>query len=316
MIRYFVSYKNLTEDVKLEMDLNSPELVLIKKNKNGNFRVEPILYFNGYRQDLVFYADKLTQSKKGIYLMVELNETEVKKINPLYLKVFETLDDEENKNILKERNKEEIKLINYNCYRNMTVKELDLGFIVLVNSIPNNDKVSIKVVDNNFSFENIKNILSTGLGNGIYFYTEDEELLEKYQDDITLLKEIDIDTYKITSHKIIVIDSISQDRVYDLNNSSLRSLYEICNSSIPINISENEDSTYDIYLHRGDKKNKKAYRIVNFDIQNLICDSLLVPLLKYIYVYELKDGHYIKIHIEDYMKDKDILKYIKKPSKN
>ena len=40
MIRYFVSYKNLTEDVKLEMDLNSPELVLIKKNRNGNFRVQ------------------------------------------------------------------------------------------------------------------------------------------------------------------------------------------------------------------------------------------------------------------------------------
>lgn len=312
MIRYFISYKNLTEDAKLEMDLDSPELVLIKKNKNGEFRVEPILYFNGYRKDLISYADKLTHSKKGVHLMIELSEKEAKKINSLYLKSFETVD-EDNKTVLKERTSKKLKFINYNCYKNMTSKELDMGCVVLVRSIFDNN-VTIKVIDNNFGFENRNSLLNSGLGNDIYFYTEDEELLEKYQDDITVLVETDIDLYNLVSHKIIVIDSIPQDRVYDLNNSSLRALYEMCNSSIPISISENEDDTYDLYLHKIDRRNKKAYMIVNFDIQNLMCDSLLIPILRYIHVYSLKNGHYEKTNIEDYMKERDILKYIKKPS--
>lgn len=314
MIRYFISYKNLAEDAKLEMDLDSPELVLIKKSRNGKFRVEPILYFNGYRKDLISYADKLTQSKKGIYLMVELSEKEAKKINSLYLKVFETVD-EDNKNILKERTSKEIKLINYNCYKNMTSKDLDMGCVVLVRS--SFDKhATIKVTDNNFGFENRNSLLNSELGNDIYFYTEDEELLEKYKDHSTVFVESDIDLYDLVSHKIIAIDSIPQDRIYDLNNSSLRALYEMCNNSIPISIVEKEDDTYGLYLHKIDRRNKKAYMIVNFDIQNLMCDSLLIPILRYIHIYSLKNGRYIKTNIEDYMKERNILKYIKKPINN
>lgn len=315
MVRYFISYKNLISDEKLEMDLDlfSPELVIIKKNKNGSLRVEPILYFNGYRNDLITYANKITQNKNGATLMVELSEYLSSKISPLYLKTFETLDDEENKNILKEKELGEIKLINYNCYKNMILNEINNGYLVSVNSIPNKSDVTIEIINNKEYLEDRKKLLCSGIGNDIYFYTEDEELLERYQDEITILEEVNIDMYKILSHKLVIIDSISQDRVNDLNNSSLRALYEICNNSIPINITEKEYEGYDITLHKSSRISKKGYFIVNFNIHNLMCDSLLFPLLKYINVYELKDGTYSKTTIEDYMKEKDILKYIKKP---
>lgn len=314
MIRYFISYKNLISDVKVEMDLDlfSPELVIIKKNKNGSLGVEPILYFNGYRNELITYANKINQNKNGASLMVELNEYMASKISPLYLKIFETIN-EENKNILKEKELKEIKLINYNCYRNMTLNEINNGCLVSVNTIPNKSDVTIEIINNKPYLEDRKKLLYSGLGNDIYFYTEDEEILKKYQDEITTLEEVNIDTYKILSHKLVTIDSISTDRVIDLNNSSLRALYEICNNSIPVSISENDYDTYDLYLNKIDRRNKKAYMIVDFNIHNLMCDSLLTPILKYINIYELKDGHYTKTNIEDYMKEKDILKYIKKP---
>lgn len=314
MLRYFISYKTLIEDDKLEMDLDlfSPELVIVKKNKDGFYRVEPILYFNGYRRDLISYADKITQNKKDVSLMVELSEEDAKKINSLYLKKFETID-EENKNILRLLETKEIKLISYNCYKNMSIKDIEGGYLVLLKN-SYRGKLSIKILSDKFSIERNK-IVSNGIGNDIYFYTDDEEVLEKYEDEITKLKSCELDLYDIAKQKLVVIDSIPQDRVNDLNDSSLRTLYEICNSSIPIFITEN-DNMYNISLNKVDRSSKKGYMIVDFNIQNLMCDSLLLPLLKYINIYYLENNSYEKINIEDYMREKDILKYIKKPSKN
>ena len=153
MLRYFISYKTLIEDDKLEMDLDlfSPELVIIKKNKDGNYRVEPILYFNGYRRDLVSYADKITQNKKDVSLIVELTEEDAKKINFLYLKKFETMDDE-NKNHLKLLEDKEIKLISYNCYKNMSNKDIEDGYLVLLEK-SYRDKLSIRILSDEFSID-------------------------------------------------------------------------------------------------------------------------------------------------------------------
>ena len=314
MLRYFISYKTLIEDDKLEMDLDlfSPELVIIKKNKDGNYRVEPILYFNGYRRDLVSYADKITQNKKDVSLMVELSEEDAKKINFLYLKKFETMDDE-NKNHLKLLEDKEIKLISYNCYKNMSNKDIEDGYLVLLEK-SFRDKLSIRILSDEFSIDR-KKLICSGIGSDIYFYTEDEEVLEKYADEITAIKSCELDLYELTKQKVVVIDSISQDRVNDLNDSSLRALYELCNSSIPIYITE-KDNFYNITFNKVDRCSKKGYMIVDFNIQNIMCDSLLLPLLKYINIYILENDSYEKINIEDYMKEKDILKYIKKPSKN
>lgn len=314
MLRYFISYKTLIEDDKLEMDLDlfSPELVIIRKNKDGNYRVEPILYFNGYRRDLVSYADKITQNKKDVSLMVELTEEDAKKINFLYLKKFETMDDE-NKNHLKLLEDKEIKLISYNCYKNMSNKDIEDGYLVLLEK-SYRDKLSIRILSDEYSVDR-KKLICSGIGSDIYFYTEDEEVLEKYADEITAIKSCELDLYELTKQKVVVIDSISQDRVNDLNDSSLRALYELCNSSRPIYITE-KDNFYNITFNKVDRYSKKGYMIVDFNIQNIMCDSLLLPLLKYINIYILENDSYEKINIEDYMKEKDILKYIKKPSKN
>ena len=316
MIRYFISYKTLIEDDKLEMDLDlfSPELVIIKKNKDGNYRVEPILYFNGYRKDLISYADKITQNKKDVSLMVELSEDDAKKINSLYLKKFETFDGE-NKSLLRllDKDNKEIKFISYNCYKNMSIKDIENGCLVLLEN-SHRGNLSIKILKNKFSIDR-KKIICSGIGNDIYFYTDDEEVLSKYEDEITELKMSELDLYNITKQKLVVIDSIPQDRLNDLNDSSLRALYEICNSSIPIFITE-KDNMYNISLSKVDRSSKKGYMIVDFNIQNLMCDSLLFPLLKYINIYILENGSYEKINIEDYMKERDILKYIKKPINN
>ena len=314
MLRYFISYKSLIEYYKLEMDLDlfSPELVIIKKNKDGNYRVEPILYFNGYRRDLVSYADKITQNKKDVSLMVELTEEDAKKINFLYLKKFETMDDE-NKNHLKLLDDKEIKLISYNCYKNMSNKDIENGYLVLLEK-SYRDKLSIRILSDEYSVDR-KKLICSGIGSDIYFYTEDEEVLEKYVDEITVIKSCELDLYELTKQKVVVIDSISQDRVNDLNDSSLRALYELCNSSIPIYITE-KDNFYNITFNKVDRCSKNGYMIVDFNIQNIMCDSLLLPLLKYINIYILENDSYEKINIEDYMKEKDILKYIKKPSKN
>lgn len=313
MIRYFISYKTLINDEKLEMDLDlfSPELVVIRKNKDGNYRVEPILYFNGYRKDLVTYADKITQNKKDVSLMVELSEEMAKKISSLYLHTFETLDSRENKNILKEKEDKVIKLINYNCYKNMSLKDSEKGYLVLLENSYRNNLCVRKF--SRFNLER-KNIIISGIGNDVYFYTEDEDLIEKFEEDVTELKEKELDSYEIIKNRIIIIDSISQDRINDLNDSSLRALFELCNSSIPVYSTLLEDDSYNLSLKGIDKSSKKGYMIVDFNIQTLMLDSLLVPLLRYINVYELENDSYKKTNIEDYMKERDILKYIKRPN--
>ena len=245
--------------------------------------------------------------------MVKLDEDELKSINPIFIKQFETDDDRNFKLKLSK-----IKLINYNCFTNMNTKEINSGdihdFISLSHIFSSDDSVSLNVINDVNIFDKRQNLKRKGLGSDIYFYTTDEELLDRYRDDITVLEEKELDVFKITNHKLFVIDSIPQERVYDLSNDSFRFLYKICNNSLPIYIDEVLYDKYEIYVNKGNKKTKKAYLITDYNVKNLICDSSILPFLKYIYVYELKNGTYVKTNIEDYMKEKDILKYIKKPS--
>ena len=310
MIKYFISYKNLMNDNKLNkvFDIYSPELKIVKKNKDNTYRVEPILYFNGYAKDVISLANKITSNNRGISLMVELTKEEIKDINPLFVKKMETKDDKKFK--LSNEQEREIKLINYNCFTNMTSVEINSSKfhkIVIVENVGGKNKRSISVLNDYNFFEKREDLLKSGLGNDIYFYTDDEIILERYKDDLTIFKEIDFDEYELNSQRLLVIDSIPQERLYDVNTSTMRLLYQICNNSIPINISENEDK-YDISINKLDKRNKKAYLITRFNIKNLLYDTSILPLLKYINIFELDNGSYKKINIEDYMKDRDTLK--------
>lgn len=324
MIRYFISYKNLINDNKLDrkLDIYSPELKVMKKNKNGTYRVEPILYFTGYANDLLSYAEKINYNKKGIMLMVELSSEEVKQFNPLTIKSFET--DEKNINLLKPK-KEKVRLINYRALVNMNIKELESGTfhkIVAVKNVPNNSELFYiddnfdKVLKNNNTYKIREELIHSKLGSDIYYYTDDENVLERYKDETTVLEETEPYAYKLIEYRLFIIDSIPQERIYDLNNATLRYLYALCNSALQVNISEKEDGTYSITNYKIDKRKKKAYIILEPSFKNYLYDSSLVPLLKYINIYELNKENYEKINIEEYMKDKNILKYIKKPSKN
>ena len=225
--------------------------------------------------------------------------------------IFETLDSKGNKNILKGKEDKVIKLINYNCYKNMSLKDSEKGYLVLLENSYRNNLCVRKF--SSFNLER-KNIIISGIGNDVYFYTEDEDLIEKFEEDVTELKEKELDSYEIIKNRIIIIDSISQDRINDLNDSSLRALFELCNSSIPVYSTLLEDDSYNLSLKGIDKSSKKGYMIVDFNIQTLMLDSLLIPLLRYINVYELENDSYKKTNIEDYMKERDILKYIKRPN--
>ena len=47
MIKYFINYEDLIENEKLKKELNifSPELFIIRKNKKGEYNIQPLLHF-------------------------------------------------------------------------------------------------------------------------------------------------------------------------------------------------------------------------------------------------------------------------------
>jgi len=315
MIRYFISYKNYIKVGEIEEDFNiyNEKLKLFKKNKQGDYRVEPIIYFNGYINDIKSFANILEKNKKGISLMVELNEKEITKFNPLYIKKFNSV--EENTNIIKKDSIDnELTLINYNTYINMNLKESSLGLLVCVTKDNKSDKFFINIKDN-MEFITRKFVISDSIQNDIYFYTDDLEIIEKYKNDTTVLKETDMGLYQIVKHKFLAIDSIPQTTVSDFNGACIRYLYKFCNQSIPIykNILNNENYEFTTKI---DKKKKKLYLLYNLDLKNIIYNPTILPLLKYINIYELDSIGYKKINVEEYMKRENILKYIKRPSKN
>jgi len=315
MIRYFISYKNYIKVGEIEEDFNiyNEKLKLFKKNKQGDYRVEPIIYFNGYINDIKSFANILEKNKKGISLMVELNEKEITKFNPLYIKKFNSV--EENTNIIKKDSIDnELTLINYNTYINMNLKESSLGLLVCVTKDNKSDKFFINIKDN-MEFITRKFVISDSIQNDIYFYTDDLEIIEKYKNDTTVLKETDMGLYQIVKHKFLAIDSIPQTTVSDFNGACIRYLYKFCNQSIPICTNILDNGNYE-FTTKIDKKKKKLYLLYNLDLKNIIYNKKILPLLKYINIYELDSIGYKKINVEEYMKRENILKYIKRPSKN
>ena len=311
-MRYFIDYEEYIK-IKEQTDnlLNEDKINLIKKTKDKTYIIEPILYFNDYKNDILNNSTIIKNNKKGIYLMVELNKNELKDYNPLLIKTFNK------KNSRYELVENEIKLINYNTYLNLNSKELLSGenkFFVSV--IIDKDNITLNKIDDNDYFKNRKKILKNNIGSDIYFYTDDNNVLNRYENDLTIIEETEIDKYILTKHKIFTLDSIPQNKIYDFNSSSISFIYDVSNKSIPINVLELEDGLFELSLEKKDVRSKKVYMIKDFDIKNIMCDSRIIPILKYLNVFEIENGKYKKINIEDYMKREDILKYIKKPSKN
>ena len=315
MIKYFISYKNLINDntINKKIDIHSPELKMLKKTKNGEYKEIPILYFVGYVENLLSFIDKIENRKPNISFMVELTSGESKKLNNLFIKKYE-ITKENNLKLIKDN--KEIELLNFNVLMNLKPIEAEKCKIVILTKEKKDFTISSldKTFINGNLLEKRKNLKKDNMINDLYFYTEDEELIEKYKEKTILLKKINEDKYQLLKHKIFIIDSISQDRISDLTSNTFRCLYELCNSSIQVFIKE-EDEEYEILSEKIDNS-KKGYLILLENFESLLYNYSIEPILKYINVYELENRKYIKKPIEEYMKENDILKYIKKPSQN
>lgn len=316
-IKYFISYKDFINKniIDKKIDMYSNELKIVKKYKDGSIIVTPILYFKGYAENFLDYADKFCNNKKGISLMIELTKEEANKFDSLYIKKLSTSDD-----IHFEMLSKEIKLINYSSFVDMSMKEVNKGNV--------HKTVSLVPIDGNYFevdfskdvysrniYEKRESLVSKRIGSDVYFYTDDEEILNKYEDDLTIIREVEDGIYELVNKKVFIIDSIPQNIVADMSNSTIKCLFDFCNKSITVNMIENDDNTYNLTTNivRGEKK---GYLFLGTKLNTILYNKSIIPLLKYINVYELCNGNYIKTNIEEYMNQNNTIKYIKKPSKN
>lgn len=298
MLRYFVSYKEYKNN-------DNKNLKLFKKNNDCSYKLQSLSNFE-YKDDIINNIDKLT-NKKGILLMYELDKEDLKDYNPITIKKFEG-----NNNVTFIPS--ELNLLNYNFYSNLNDKDINESNMCLLQIESLKDNISVKTVDEDSFFENRSKIMKKSIIGDLYFYSNDELLINKYENDMTVIKEKELDKYELSKHRVLVIDSIPQNIVYDFNSNCMKIFYNICNRSIPISIDEIDYDKYALIIDKLDKNKKKAYLIKDFNLNHVIYDNSIVTLLKYINVFEYQDGYYKKINIEEYLKEKNIIKYIKKPS--
>lgn len=311
MIKYFISYKNLINDnvIDKDVDIFKEEFKILKK-VNGNEYVElPLLYFLGYKTDLLPFISKVEHRKKNIRFMVELTSEEASKFNPLLINRYET-----NGNKLKRiYDKDKVELIDFNTLLNMNADEISKGYMVLLTE--NNGRYEIESVNKEELYKNINkyrlDIKDNNLLSDIYFYTNDKDLLDKYN-----LKKVSLLStrfgYRPLNYNILTIDSISQNRIIDFLPNTYIGFVSISNNALPVYIKD--DNGYSISTKISDGS-IKAYMIIDRNIETIMHNSYLMPLFKYINIYEYKDGRYIKRNIEEYITYSKELKYIRKENK-
>ena len=314
MIKYFISYEDFIEEKNLNKELNilSPELNIIRKKGKGEYRIQPLMYFSNLVNNIDKFVVPSNYDKKGM-LLVELTKEESEKVNPLLVKKFEYTLDGTYKKILEEKDPKEINLISYNCLVGINAQEMDLGYIVSVMPCKSDSSKFYISADRSKLLDNTTNnrretLRNKEIGCDLYFYTENEVLLDRYSNDITTLTRVEPDKYELTSTKVFIIDSIPQNRIYELNAATRRCFYDLCNlRSIPVNIIRDDDD-YELTIHDVDRREKKGYIITNNNLKNILCDSAIEPLLNYINVYELSNGKYKKIPIVEYVNKTNTIK--------
>jgi len=318
-VKYFISYEDLVENntINKKLDMFSPELFIIRKDKkNNSYKIKPILYFLDIEKDILKYAVTLNYAKKGI-LMVELTKEETMKLDPIFIKKFVESKKGNYVKVLEDEDKKEFSLIDYNCLIGMTPQEMSLGTIVAVMPCKSDSSKLYISADRSSFVKSIpqnrrEELEQKEIGADLYFHTDNDELLEKYKDDITVVKRCMPDKYEIISHKLFIIDSIPRYCTYDFSVATNRCYYELCNyKSTPVNIIE-DDGKCSLTIHDVDSREKKGYIINNPNLKNIFCDGAIEPLLNYINVYQLVDGYYKKIPLSDYLNKVNIIKYINK----
>lgn len=316
MKKYFINYKDLINDNKLDLEISpyNEKLKILKREKDGSIKIEPILYFINYIEDLDFFVDIVEKKRKNISFAFELTEKEAKKYNPLVIKEYE----KRNKSYyLKKEESKEINLLKYNALTNLKVSDINTGYIFVLIYNKNKGVYEIKDTENIISKQSIKQtrqeLKQDDIVNDIYFYTEDEELLEKNKEfKIDLIKK-EQDKYELKEYHFIAIDSIRSETVNTFNSDSYRLLYNLCSNTIPYYISSDDNYLYEVSNIRKNGT-AKIYVILDDALKTIISNKNIDVLLKYINVYSYKNGKFTKTSIEDYLENKNILKYIKKPN--
>ena len=308
-MKYFIPY---TQILKNKIDVNEDKIVIAKKNDKEEYSFIPIYAFGNLKKNALDNF-KTIEKNKNVEFMLEIDEKDKNKYNILNIKKYRR--NSRNKYILIKNDL--INLINFNELNNMSIDELNKGKIVIVK----NDKKGLKIdTENNIinmkeSINELRlNLKNNNIVNDIYFYTDDENLLLKYKDNITSLKEKDNDRYEVIKHKIFIIDSISIDRIRDIDYKSYNLLEQLCFNSIQVYYGSDYNDKYEVKLKKNNEYQKKGYLITRSNLNSIFYNSSLTSLFKYINVFVLVDGYYNKISIEEYLKDKNILKYIKKKS--
>jgi len=127
---------------------------------------------------------------------------------------------------------------------------------------------------------------------------------------ITEIKKIKHSTYEITKNRLFILDSINTSNIIGFNANNYNCLDRLSLNSTPVFI-ENKPNGYNISM-KENNYNSKGYIINSIYLNNLLKNNAIEPLIKYINIYELEDGIYKKQSLEEYLKDKKILKYTKK----
>lgn len=310
MIKYFIKYDNFLKRSKLNRSLLS-NLYFVRK-KGQSYFVVPVTDCMEKKSIDLDSINNMLKNSKALSLVVELDQNEIEKYLSIDIIKFECICGNEYKKI---KAKGLFSLINYRGLIDLSSSEINKGEIVF--AVPckkNKDYFSLKrdVLSLNKSIKEKRINLQKqgGLGNDIYFLTDDEELLDKFKDDIATMEIVDENMYKLLSHKLFVIDSIPVDDISYLKSDSYRVLSEIGINSTSVGIDEC-DGKYNLDSVNVENHPKKGY-IINND-HNIMYRSGMEQLIKYINVYELIDGkYYKKIPFDEYKKE--VMKYIKKPS--
>ena len=310
MVRYFVNYEDFLES-KEELDEN--KIFIKRKNKNNEYYFISILDYPEYKDNILNNIKTINYKEKGI-LFVELDTSLLDKFDSLIIKKYEETKNNKYKKICDNKITH---LIKYNCFSNIKTKDFRNGHVVaLMPCLDSKEELFISGDRENLCINTHirerRNMLhNLGIGCDLYFHTEDEDVIDKFKDQIVSLKETDKQTYKLENIKLFVIDSIPRNRIYDFTNGNYNCLTNIMYGAIPVRIKELYDG-YDLDIDKILPEEKKGYIITIDEINTLIYSKDIEPLIKYINIYELKDNKYYKTSLNEYLKNINILKYTRR----
>lgn len=314
MIRYFIEYNELIKDNKLNFEISpyNERIKIIKEQNNKTYLIEPLLVFKDYIENMDSFIKMMESKRKNIKFVFEIKEEEINLFNPLLINSYTLF----NGNIYAKNDySDTITLLDYNSIVSMKVSDINNGNIVIVKYDEKKDSYDIKLTENVYSKYSIseqrRQLKDENIASDIYFYTKDKELLDKFDKEKVVFKKKNSKEYQLDTFTFIAIDGLKMNVINTFNSNTYNLLYEICSNTIPYYISI-RDNVCEIKNRRKDNY-KKIYVIMGNIFKMLITGRDIEPIIKYINVYEYNNGKYNIIPIVEYMKEKNILKYVKKP---